>query len=200
VTRYYKVPNSVGAVSDRTPFASYDGDLMRACCAAVLTRADARQKKMVPSARSGRPRGCRGEFKESARGMKSGRLRIRNPSIRDGHHGTPLRLKHDAHIRDRGSPRRAKGDDHAHSGPRRLKNSARLRNLSRRPPHPSHLRGPVQRGVWRAFIMSGGRDLTAWRCIVGRIPGGNVRTTASRPATTLVRCKPTSGTRTSSTR
>ena len=34
-----------------------------------------------------------------------------------------------------------------------------VRNLSRRPPRPSRLRGPVQRGVWRAFIMSG-RDLT----------------------------------------
>ena len=32
--------------------------------------------------------------------------------------------------------------------------------MSRRLPRPSRLRGPVQRGVWRAFIMSGGRDLT----------------------------------------
>ena len=28
------------------------------------------------------------------------------------------------------------------------------RNLSRRPLRPSHLRGPAQRGVWRAFIMT----------------------------------------------
>ena len=28
-------------------------------------------------------------------------------------------------------------------------NSAKLRNMSRGPPRPSHLRGPVQRGVWR---------------------------------------------------
>ena len=29
------------------------------------------------------------------------------------------------------------------------------RNLSRRHPRPSHLRGPVQRGVWRSFVLLG---------------------------------------------
>jgi hypothetical protein len=38
-------------------------------------------------------------------------------------------------------------------------NGAKLRNLSLRPPRPSRLRGPVQRGVWRALVVSG-RDLT----------------------------------------
>jgi hypothetical protein len=34
------------------------------------------------------------------------------------------------------------------------------RNLSRRPLRPSHLRGPVQRGVWRAFVMTGREALS----------------------------------------
>ena len=35
-----------------------------------------------------------------------------------------------------------------------------LRNLLRRPPRPSYLAGPVQKGLWRAFIMSGKETLS----------------------------------------